>query len=115
MGSPVRTPVQERPAAMNEPSPAEEPVPADCEPPRLGPRPLSRPVVDEGIAQVFGRPEGVEGGFASPPGSTAAPRTTLAPPPAPAPPPSPRSPPSPPPRAPSRARPDRAPGYVDFT
>ncbi|WP_297649541.1 trypsin-like peptidase domain-containing protein [Pseudonocardia sp.] len=66
---------------MNEPSPAEEPVPADGEPPRLGPRPLSRPVVDEGIAQVFGRPEGVEGGFASPPGSTAAPRTALAPPP----------------------------------
>ena len=33
-------------------------------PPRLEPRPLDRPDVDAGAAAVFGRPLGVEGGFA---------------------------------------------------
>jgi S1-C subfamily serine protease len=51
------------------------------EPPRLRPRPLHRPVVEEGTAQVFGRPDGVDGGFAGPAGTASAPRTTLAPPP----------------------------------
>jgi S1-C subfamily serine protease len=51
------------------------------EPPRLGPRPLDRPAVDAGTAQVFGRPEGVDSGFATPSGQASAPRTTLAAPP----------------------------------
>jgi S1-C subfamily serine protease len=34
------------------------------EPPRLGPRPLDRPPVDPGTASAFGRPSGVDGGFA---------------------------------------------------
>ncbi len=33
-------------------------------PPRLAPRPLDRPDVDAGSAAVFGRPDGVAGGFA---------------------------------------------------
>ncbi|HEX4362823.1 MAG TPA: trypsin-like peptidase domain-containing protein [Pseudonocardia sp.] len=33
------------------------------EPPRLGPRPLARPPVDTGAAEVFGRPDGVAGAF----------------------------------------------------
>ena len=54
------------------------------EPPRLGPRPLERPAVDPAVAAVFGRPSGVEGGFAAEPASpapaplTAAPPTALA-------------------------------------
>jgi S1-C subfamily serine protease len=49
----------------------------DGEAPRLGPRPLERPSVDADAAAVFGRPSGVEGGFAarrngsSPPARTA--------------------------------------------
>jgi S1-C subfamily serine protease len=39
--------------------------PAAGDPPRLGPRPLERPAVDPGVAAVFGRPLGVEGGFAA--------------------------------------------------
>jgi S1-C subfamily serine protease len=35
------------------------------EPPRLGPRPLERPEIEPGTAAVFGRPAGVEGGFAA--------------------------------------------------
>ena len=65
---------------MTEPDTADDPG-AQGDPPRLGPRPLSRPAVDEGTAQVFGRPDGVDGGFAVSPGSGPAPRTTLAPPP----------------------------------
>ncbi len=34
------------------------------EPPRLGPRPLDRPAVDAHTAALFGRPDGVDGGFA---------------------------------------------------
>ena len=54
------------------------------EPPRLGPRPLDRPPVDPAAASVFGRPDGVEGGFAAPQnGSSPSARTSLiAPPPA---------------------------------
>jgi len=33
------------------------------EPPRLTPRPLDRPPVDEGAAELFGRPGGVDGAF----------------------------------------------------
>jgi S1-C subfamily serine protease len=52
--------------------------------PRLGPRPLERPAVDPAVAAVFGRPGGIDGGFAAPRnGSGPPPRTTLvAPPPA---------------------------------
>jgi S1-C subfamily serine protease len=52
--------------------------------PRLGPRPIERPAVDPSIAEVFGRPGGVDGGFAAPRnGSVPSARTTLvAPPPA---------------------------------
>ncbi len=49
-------------------------------PPRLGPRPLHRPVVDEGTAQVFGRPDGVDGGFAVPAAARPEPRTAPPPP-----------------------------------
>ena len=35
----------------------------DQEPPRLGPRPLARPPVDSGAAELFGRPDGVSGSF----------------------------------------------------
>ncbi|MCU1661153.1 MAG: hypothetical protein QOI36_3160 [Pseudonocardiales bacterium] len=57
---------------------------ADAEPPRLGPRRLDRPPVDPGTAEVFGRPSGVEGGFAAPRGgtSTPTPASFAAPPPA---------------------------------
>jgi S1-C subfamily serine protease len=52
------------------------------EPPRLGPRPLDRPDVDPSVAAVFGRPGGVEGGFAAPRNGSAPPsRTALAAPP----------------------------------
>jgi S1-C subfamily serine protease len=52
--------------------------------PRLGPRPIERPAVDPAVAAVFGRPGGVDGGFAAPRnGSAPSSRTTLgAPPPA---------------------------------
>ncbi|MBN9099555.1 MAG: trypsin-like peptidase domain-containing protein [Pseudonocardia sp.] len=67
---------------MTEPDTADAHDPGtQAEPPRLGPRPLSRPVVDEGTAQIFGRPDGVDGGFAVAPDSAPAPSTTLAPPP----------------------------------
>ncbi|MDT7588884.1 MAG: hypothetical protein QOE32_6434, partial [Pseudonocardiales bacterium] len=33
------------------------------EPPRLAPRPLLRPPVDAGSAELFGRPNGVAGAF----------------------------------------------------
>jgi len=33
------------------------------EPPRLAPRPLHRPSVDAGSAELFGRPDGVPGSF----------------------------------------------------
>jgi serine protease Do len=33
------------------------------DPPRLGPRPLARPPVDSGAAELFGRPDGVSGAF----------------------------------------------------
>ncbi len=49
-------------------------------PPRLAPRPLERPEVDAGSASAFGRPDGVDGGFAeSRDGSRSAP-APLAPP-----------------------------------
>ena len=50
-------------------------------PPRLGPRPLDRPAVDDGFAATYGRPSGVAGGFAPPAGSGSPPSgsTRLAP------------------------------------
>ena len=42
------------------------------EPPRLTPRPLERPEVDAEAAAVFGRPHGVDGGFAAPANGVAA-------------------------------------------
>ena len=58
-------------AAVDAPT-AEIPAPAlqGAEPPRLGPRPLERPPVDPGAESVFGRPDGVEGGFAAPAAAT---------------------------------------------
>nr|MDQ3989399.1 serine protease [Actinomycetota bacterium] len=50
-------------------------------PPRLRPRPVQRPAVDPAAAQVFGRPPGVEGGFAVPVGPPADSRLRAAPPP----------------------------------
>jgi S1-C subfamily serine protease len=38
-------------------------VPGTDERPRLGPRPLHRPDIDQGAAAVFGRPSGVDGAF----------------------------------------------------
>jgi S1-C subfamily serine protease len=55
---------------------------ADGEAPRLGPRPVDRPTVDPAVAAVFGRPGGVEGGFAAPRNGSASPsKTSLATPP----------------------------------
>ncbi|QYN36756.1 trypsin-like peptidase domain-containing protein [Pseudonocardia sp. DSM 110487] len=56
---------------------------SDVTPPRLGPRPLERPAVDDESAAAFGRPQGVDGGFAAM-RNGAAPRSTtlVAPPPA---------------------------------
>jgi S1-C subfamily serine protease len=56
---------------------------SDVTPPRLGPRPLERPEVDDESAAAFGRPQGVDGGFAAV-RNGAAPRSTtlVAPPPA---------------------------------
>jgi hypothetical protein len=51
------------------------------EPPRLRPRPVQQPAVDPAAARVFGRPPGVEGGFAVPAGPAADPRLRVAPPP----------------------------------
>jgi S1-C subfamily serine protease len=51
--------------------------------PRLGPRPLERPLVDAGAAAVFGRPNGVAGGFAASqgtPSDSPPPRTAVPPP-----------------------------------
>jgi S1-C subfamily serine protease len=60
------------------------PVQRGAEPPRLSPRPLDRPPVDPASASIFGRPRGVDGGFAAARGGGSTPaRTALtAPPPA---------------------------------
>ncbi|GAA0909594.1 S1C family serine protease [Pseudonocardia zijingensis] len=55
---------------------------SDATPPRLGPRPLERPEVDPETAAVFGRPGGVEGGFAAQRNGTPQRTTLVAPPPA---------------------------------
>jgi S1-C subfamily serine protease len=58
---------------------------SDVTPPRLGPRPLERPAVDAESAAAFGRPSGVEGGFAAwrnGAGPATAQPTLVAPPPA---------------------------------
>jgi putative serine protease PepD len=56
---------------------------AEASPPRLAPRPLERPAVDAEAAAAFGRPLGIQGGFAAPRNGAAKPSTTLvAPPPA---------------------------------
>jgi S1-C subfamily serine protease len=56
---------------------------SDATPPRLGPRPLERPAVDDESAAAFGRPQGVDGGFAAQRNGAAPQSTTLvAPPPA---------------------------------
>jgi putative serine protease PepD len=51
-------------------------------PPRLAPRPLDRPLVDPGTATVFGRPSGVDGGFARDAARPASPTPLAAPAPA---------------------------------
>ncbi len=45
------------------PDPAATPASARPEPPRLTPRPLDRPAVDPETAALFGRPDGLDGGF----------------------------------------------------
>jgi S1-C subfamily serine protease len=56
---------------------------SDVTPPRLGPRPLERPAVDDESAAAFGRPQGVDGGFAAQRNGAVSRSTTLvAPPPA---------------------------------
>ncbi|GAY13224.1 S1C family serine protease [Pseudonocardia sp. N23] len=54
------------PAAPAAPPGGESVPPVRSDPPRLAPRPLERPSVDPGEADVFGRPSGVDGGFAPP-------------------------------------------------
>jgi S1-C subfamily serine protease len=49
-----------------EPDPGEVSSPPRPEPPRLTPRPLDRPAVDAAVAAAFGRPDGIDGGFAIP-------------------------------------------------
>ncbi|MFR9801774.1 S1C family serine protease [Pseudonocardia sp. RS010] len=56
--------------------PAEPPREA---PPRLPPRGLERPAVDPAAAEVFGRPAGVDGGFADTGSTNGHTRSTLAP------------------------------------
>jgi S1-C subfamily serine protease len=63
---------------MSEPS---NPPPNAPEPPgpdRLGPRPLSRPPADPSAAAVFGRPAGIDGAFAPPPGGPLGARSAFA-------------------------------------
>src|SRR2546423_325040 len=57
----------------SEPNPVEPPGPD-----RLGPRPLNRPPADPSAAAVFGRPTGVDGAFAPPPGGTLGGRNAFA-------------------------------------
>ncbi len=47
-------------------------------PDRLGPRPLDRPAADPNAAAVFGRPAGVDGAFAAPPGGLVGARNAFA-------------------------------------
>ncbi|WP_226381027.1 S1C family serine protease, partial [Pseudonocardia oceani] len=63
-------------------APPVDDVPAEpAGPPRLAPRPLDRPEVDEAAASVFGRPAGLDGGFATPAARAVAPPVpTIAPP-----------------------------------
>jgi S1-C subfamily serine protease len=56
--------------------------PSAADPPRLGPRPLERPEVDPDAAAAFGRPGGVEGGFAARRNGATPHSTLVAPPPA---------------------------------
>jgi S1-C subfamily serine protease len=49
-----------------EPDPGEVSSLPRPEPPRLTPRPLDRPAVDAAVAAAFGRPDGIDGGFAIP-------------------------------------------------
>jgi S1-C subfamily serine protease len=49
-----------------EADPGEVSSPPRPEPPRLTPRPLDRPAVDAAAAAAFGRPDGIDGGFAVP-------------------------------------------------
>src|SRR5690348_4089373 len=46
-------------------------------PDRVGPRPLQRPPADPTAAAVFGRPAGVDGAFAAPPGGSLGSRTAF--------------------------------------
>ncbi|MBO0874795.1 MAG: trypsin-like peptidase domain-containing protein, partial [Pseudonocardia sp.] len=57
-------PPQDDGPAQDERPQADERPPANDEPPRIGPRPLVRPPVDSGAAEIFGRPDGVAGAFA---------------------------------------------------
>src|SRR5690348_18435117 len=61
------------------PEPSSPPDPdANGQPYRIGPRPLDRPPADPGAAAVFGRPAGVDGAFAAPPGGPLGARTAFA-------------------------------------
>jgi S1-C subfamily serine protease len=72
---------REQPAQRNGTDPERADPGRDGNVPRLGPRPLERPLVDAGAAAAFGRPDGVAGGFER--GQRAdAPKPTLPPPPA---------------------------------
>jgi S1-C subfamily serine protease len=65
---------------MSEPSNSEPTPPestADGQPHRIGPRPLDRPAADPAAAAVFGRPAGVDGAFAGPPGGSLGARTAF--------------------------------------
>jgi S1-C subfamily serine protease len=61
------------------PSPPEQSPDGRSDPPhRVGPRPLDRPPADPAAAAVFGRPAGVDGAFAPPPGGPLGARAAFA-------------------------------------
>jgi S1-C subfamily serine protease len=62
-------PQDDHPPTADQPTQDDQPTrddqrPSHDEPPRIGPRPLVRPPVDSGAAEIFGRPDGVAGAFA---------------------------------------------------
>jgi S1-C subfamily serine protease len=56
------------PPSSTPPDPSEDGRGRVGEPTRLGPRPLDRPPTDHASAATFGRPAGIDGAFAPPPG-----------------------------------------------
>ncbi|HEU5472124.1 MAG TPA: trypsin-like peptidase domain-containing protein [Actinophytocola sp.] len=70
-------PSQPDPPGTEQPEPTESPESRD-RPDRLGPRPLDRPPADPTAAAVFGRPAGVAGAFAPPPGGLLGTRNAFA-------------------------------------